>query len=453
MADHDSGLSVQRNVLTEKRVLSDIDIQVATARAYPRSLAEFKNRALSYATLDIETAESCFYVLERGGKKIQGPSVRLAEIALSAWGNIRAKAEIVDEDKKFVISRGHCWDLETNAAVAMDVRRRITDKNGHTFKDDMIAVTCNAANAISLRNAIFKVIPAALIHPIYLQAVNMAVGDVKTLDERRRTMVERFLKQGVKEERIYIKLNCRGIEDVTLDDLKTMIGVFNAIRDGDSSIDDQFPEPEKTVSGSSGTPKTKGEQVADRMKSYSNGPQSGGGENSESSNDEDLNLNEHDTVTEKTVDVETPADTGAIPPEGDRRRVRRSRTATEDKKTEPVEKSSESPKTADSGGGSEKSTDGAKETAEAGSGENSAAGSHLEECRLFMKESGIECFEHEPPPHESLKYNLPDNRKLYLSDKTPPLHRDGWLYVTTVEADALEQVKNIVETAQKRANR
>ena len=42
---------------------ANIDIQIATAKKYPRSLARVKNDILSTATLDEETAESCFYVL------------------------------------------------------------------------------------------------------------------------------------------------------------------------------------------------------------------------------------------------------------------------------------------------------------------------------------------------------------------------------------------------------
>src|SRR5262245_11187920 len=143
---------------------SEIDIQIATARKYPRSLLKFKNDAEAMACLDEETASSCFYALKRAEKPIEGPSVRLAEIVASAWGNLRSGARIIAEDEKFVVAQGACHDLEKNVAFQVEVRRRITDKNGRRYSDDMITTTCNAACSIALRNAIFKAIPGAYVN-------------------------------------------------------------------------------------------------------------------------------------------------------------------------------------------------------------------------------------------------------------------------------------------------
>ena len=60
-----------------------------------------------------ETAQSCSYALPRGGKPITGPSVHLAKIIVSNWGNMRTEAKVVQITDKQVISRGTCWDLET----------------------------------------------------------------------------------------------------------------------------------------------------------------------------------------------------------------------------------------------------------------------------------------------------------------------------------------------------
>src|SRR5690606_17376874 len=64
---------------------AEIDMQIATAKRYPRSLTQFKESAMEMACLDEETAASMFYVLPRDGKKIEGPSVRLAEVVGSAF--------------------------------------------------------------------------------------------------------------------------------------------------------------------------------------------------------------------------------------------------------------------------------------------------------------------------------------------------------------------------------
>ena len=219
---------------------AEIDSQIATAKQYPRSIKEFKRQAMELATLDEETAASMFYALPRAGKNIQGPSVRLAEVVQSCWGNIRAESDVVAIDEKFVTAMGSCMDLEKNVATRIRVKRRITDKHGKRFNDDMIGVTSNAACSIALREAIFKVIPRALVKDVYQAAIATAVGDAKSLTARRHSAIEWFNKTGVPTPKILARLDRKGIEDVTLDDLIVLTGLRTAIKDGEASIEDAF---------------------------------------------------------------------------------------------------------------------------------------------------------------------------------------------------------------------
>src|SRR5688500_14733606 len=74
---------------------SEIDMQISTAKKYPRSVTRFKRDVESLACLDEETAATMFYSLPRGGKNIIGPSVRFAEVVASSWGNIRSGARVI----------------------------------------------------------------------------------------------------------------------------------------------------------------------------------------------------------------------------------------------------------------------------------------------------------------------------------------------------------------------
>jgi hypothetical protein len=220
---------------------AELDQAVSTAKAYPRSIAKFKAEALSMACLDIETAASCFYSLPRGGKAIEGPSIRLAEIIGSAWGNLNYGARIVNIDDKFVTAQGVCRDLERNVTMTAEITRRITDKNGNRFKDDMIGVTCNAACSIALRNAIFKVVPMAYAKDILAQARKVAIGDAKTLGSRRAGMIEYFGKMGVEPKRILWLLDKPSIEDIGLDEMQVLVGLATALKDGDTTVEEAFP--------------------------------------------------------------------------------------------------------------------------------------------------------------------------------------------------------------------
>lgn len=225
---------------------ANVDIQISTARKYPRKLALVKQRMLNLATLDEETAASCFYKLNRQGKAIEGPSIRLAEIAASSFGNLRYGARVVANNGKQIVAQGFCHDLETNVLSTIEVQRRITDRNGKPYSDDMQVVTGNAACAIAARNSIFKVVPFAFVKPIFLAAKQAAVGDITTLAERRTKMLQRFAALGVNEKRIYQSLGKSGAEEIGLGELETLIGLYTSVRDGDQSVEEAFPLPSKS---------------------------------------------------------------------------------------------------------------------------------------------------------------------------------------------------------------
>lgn len=224
---------------------AEIDTQIATAKAFPRSEKMFINRAISMATVTEEIAQSCIYALPRGGKPIEGPSVRLAEIIVASYGNLRSSARIVDNDGKMITSQGVCHDLENNTAVSVDVKRRITDKNGRTFNDDMQVVTGNAANAIAFRNAVFKVVPMAFTNAIMEKVKEVARGTAQTLTERRNKAVEWFNSQGVKNEQICVALGIKKVEDIDLDKLMTLSGMKTALKNGESTIKEMFEPAEQ----------------------------------------------------------------------------------------------------------------------------------------------------------------------------------------------------------------
>jgi hypothetical protein len=231
---------------------TELDMQITTAHQFPRSIQRFKQEAMSLATLDEETAASCFYKLLRDEKTIEGPGVRLAEIVGSAWGNIRYGARIVGEEGEFIMAQGIAHDLEKNVAATIEIRRRIVNRQGRRYSTDMIGVTANAACSIALRNAIFKVVPRAFVAGIYAAAKQVAIGDASTLVDRRQSALVYFLKLGVSEDRILAVLKKTGGDDIDLGDLELLMGIRTAISDGDTTVDAAFPtrSPKKVYRGS-----------------------------------------------------------------------------------------------------------------------------------------------------------------------------------------------------------
>lgn len=225
---------------------AETDVQVATAKQYPRDVAKVLNTIRTYGQMDIDTAQECFYSLARAGSPIEGVSVRFAEIVAGAWGNMRIATRIIGNDGRTITAQGVAHDLETNLAVSVEVKRRITDKWGKTFSEDMQVVTGNAAAAIAFRNAVLKVVPKAITKNVIDEIKKVAVGTVKDIDSRRTAMLAYFKdKLGVTEEQVLSYCDVSKVENIDNDMLFNLRGAINAINEGDSTVEELFVEPLK----------------------------------------------------------------------------------------------------------------------------------------------------------------------------------------------------------------
>lgn len=219
---------------------ASLDVQIATAKAYPRSVRRSLDEAMGLATMNEETAASMFYVLPRGGKKIQGPSARLAELILYSWGNARGDARVVAVDETHVTAQGTYLDLEKNIGVRFEVKRRITDSKGRRYDDDLITVTGNAAASIAFRNAVLKGIPAALVQRIYQQAILTATGKGQPIETRRQKLLAWFANVGRQEDEVLRVLGVGSVEQIGEEQIETLVGLKSGIREGTVTIESAF---------------------------------------------------------------------------------------------------------------------------------------------------------------------------------------------------------------------
>lgn len=223
---------------------AEIDIQISTAKQYPRELPRVLNQIETYATMDTETAEDCFYALRRGrgddNAVIEGVSVRLAEIIAGAWGNLRVQTRIIGNDGKTVTCQGICHDLETNLAVSVEVKRRITDRNGRTFSEDMQVVTGNAASAIAFRNAVLKVVPKAVTKKVINNIKQVALGKSIDLETTRQRMIDYYAKIGVSQQQIFEYLEIKSFAEIDKEKVFELRALANAIKEGTTSVAETF---------------------------------------------------------------------------------------------------------------------------------------------------------------------------------------------------------------------
>lgn len=223
------------------------DIQVETAHKFPRNLKNALKNILFMATEDIEMAENCFYSVVREDKIIRGASIRLAEIITACYGNIRASSRIVSNDGKFVTAQGMCWDLENNVAFSVEVKRKIVDKNGKIYSDDLQVIASNACNSIALRNAIFKVIPMAITSRVQTEIKKIIIGE--DIETSRTKAVEYFIKLGVSEKNILALFRKKSIDELDTENIFDLRGIKTAIKEGDITLETAFSLPPKINTG------------------------------------------------------------------------------------------------------------------------------------------------------------------------------------------------------------
>lgn len=249
---------------------AEYDIQIATAKKYPRDLQRVQSNCITIVSMNKETAATCRYTLPRGGKKLDGPTVHMARIIAQQYGNIRVDARIKQITDKQIISEAVCFDLETNYACKVEVRRSIVGHNGR-FNDDMITVTGNAANAIAFRNAVFNVVPKSITNNVYKAAMNTITGDLtdgqKLLTVRKKWLDYFKSNYGVDEKHLLEAMMLNSVNQIKSDQIADLVAMDQSLKDGDSTVKEMFfPEEKKAekVSKKKAEMKVKKEEKKDQ---------------------------------------------------------------------------------------------------------------------------------------------------------------------------------------------
>ncbi|RZI45434.1 hypothetical protein [Candidatus Finniella inopinata] len=219
-----------------------IDKDVMTAKAFPRDVRQcIKNIELTIA-MSPEVSASCYYTLPRAGKTITGPSIRLAEICSSFWGNMQSGTRVISNNGKSVVVEGWCLDLETNAKVSHEISRGIVTKDGKPYSTDMQNTTIAAASAIAFRNVIFKTIPKVFIDQALQKAMalSVAASNQEDFEKKRQNMFENLERLGIHVEKVFAFFGKSSIQEFDLEHMKMIYGIRTSIKEGMIKADEAF---------------------------------------------------------------------------------------------------------------------------------------------------------------------------------------------------------------------
>lgn len=219
-----------------------IDIQVTTAKKFPRNLRRVLENSIVIATMNKDTAKSCRYAKPVGDKTINGPSVHLARVICQQYGNIRVQQRIKAIEQKSIIAEAVAFDLETNYAVCVEARRSIVGKNGNRYSDSTIETNAMAILAIAERNAILKVIPKSIIDNVYNEAFKFAYGDLsdnaKLLKERERIFKDFKNTYGIEEDDVIKSIGLNTKKAIKAEHIADLTGILQSLKDKEITKED-----------------------------------------------------------------------------------------------------------------------------------------------------------------------------------------------------------------------
>lgn len=229
------------------RAVAEIQAQVFMAKQFPRDENQARARILRSCQRP-GLASKAIYTYPKGGERVSGPSIRLAEAIAQAWGNLDFNTVILEQRENESVCLSYCWDVETNtrASRSFIVPHKISTKHGEKVLTDPREIYELAANqgARRLRACILSIIPGDIVDEA-IEACNVTLsgGNKRPLLDRLRELTDRFMT--------YYSVPLSSIEryfgypldSFTEMDGVTLAGIYTALRDGASSREDYFQLP------------------------------------------------------------------------------------------------------------------------------------------------------------------------------------------------------------------
>lgn len=255
--------------MTSNAAVTSVLASIWIAKQFPRDLAEVTAR-MNQACSRLTLAQSATYAFPRGGTTVEGPSIRLAEALIGAWGNAEAGWKEVARhwDPKGADGKGcmvsecvaFCFDKETNVRreisfsvphtrdkAETDARGKKTGKMLRVPLDserDIYELCANMASR-RIRACILQVLPGWLTEEaLAVTKKTLENGDSRPLADIIRSLEAKFREYGVFRAMLEANLGHK-LEETTKPEVVKLGKVFNSIADGMVRVKDVFPDDDR----------------------------------------------------------------------------------------------------------------------------------------------------------------------------------------------------------------
>lgn len=228
------------------RAVAEAQGKLLIAKRFPRDEVAAYAKAIQACQRPTMAAKA-FYAYPRAGQTVEGPTIRFAEELARCWGNIDYGIKELSQDNGKSELQAYAWDLETNAQSVQNFtnphQREVRGKmQSLTSQRDIYENNANMATR-RMRARILAILPAWFVEDCIAECKRTLAGqnDAPLID-RVKKMVVQFAKYGVSQEMIERRLK-RKVESMTADDFTEYIGIFNAIKGGESKVAEWFEAP------------------------------------------------------------------------------------------------------------------------------------------------------------------------------------------------------------------
>ncbi|MEC1135063.1 hypothetical protein ABEW22_00500 [Bacillus velezensis] len=226
------------------RQAQEVQAAMVIAKKFPRDVYAAFDRIKKACERRL-LAENAVYEYPRGGTKVSGPSIRLAEALAQNWGNIDYGIMELEQKAGESSVMAYAWDLETNTRQTkiFTVKHERKARGAITKLDDPRDIYEMVANqgARRVRACILGVIPGDIVDAaVDMCQKTLISGHKEPLEDRLRSAFSLFKKEfGITKEMIqeYIGSN---VDAFTEQDFLKIGRIYTSLRDGMAKKEDYF---------------------------------------------------------------------------------------------------------------------------------------------------------------------------------------------------------------------
>ncbi|QNO18960.1 hypothetical protein [Caproicibacterium amylolyticum] len=231
------------------RSAKEVEAMVLMAKRFPRDEVTAESKIIKACKRE-RLAQTATYEYPRGGTKVTGPSIRLAEVLAQNWGNIDFGWTELARDKNVDgTETSHCeawaWDIESNTrrSIRFDVPLVRDTKRGSyalTEERDKYEMCANQA-ARRMRACLLNVLPGDIIEEALEECNHTLAKSEIPLETRRDNAIKSFAKIGVTQQMLEKYLGCKS-SAWSPNDMYRLTKVLNSIHDGMTTPGEHFSE-------------------------------------------------------------------------------------------------------------------------------------------------------------------------------------------------------------------